>query len=522
MNSSNTKRTLLQKYSDIMPKGAGALFFIQMFSTLAFSVLYSTLVLYTTNGLKLSDTVATSITASFVAFNYALHLLGGYIGGRFLSYRSLFCIGMLLQMLGCILISFPTEMSLYWGLAAFLTGAGLNVTCINCLLTQLFQPNDKRREAAFLWNYSGMNVGFFVGFSISGYFQLTGGYHQLFLLSSLGNLTAFLLTLFKWRSLSDINTSFIDLTPNKRISANLKGLSMIVTLLLGLRLLLQHTYFSNSLIMLVGILMGFVMFYFAIKQPHKEDRKKIFAYIILALTSLIFWTLYQLAPMGLMLFIERNVDRHYLGLLIAPQWVQNINTIVIIIGGPLLSFMFAHLRERGVKLTIPVQFSMALLMIGTAFAILPVGIHYANAQGLVNFNWILASYILQSAGELFISPIGYAMVGQLAPRKLQGLMMGTWMMITGVAATLSAYFSKMALGSSAVDPLISNASYSHTFGLLGWTSIGIGVALIVAIPFILRLTQEKHLSKEELIQPVNDSYNPEPESLGAVPLCRVD
>src|SRR5438093_12426414 len=101
MTQAVTKKSLYQKYADIMPTGAGALFFIQMFSTLAFSVLYSTLVLYTTNGLKLSDSVATGITASFVAFNYALHLLGGYIGGRFLSYRSLFCIGMVLQMTGC-------------------------------------------------------------------------------------------------------------------------------------------------------------------------------------------------------------------------------------------------------------------------------------------------------------------------------------------------------------------------------------------------------------------------------------
>lgn len=494
MDKIATKKTLLQKYTDIMPTGAGALFFIQMFSTLAFSVLYSTLVLYTTNGLKLSDSVATGITASFVAFNYALHLLGGYIGGRFLSYRSLFCIGMLLQMAGCFLISMPNETSLYWGLAAFLTGAGLNVTCINCLLTQLFQPNDQRREAAFLWNYSGMNVGFFVGFAISGYFQLKNGYHQLFLLSSLGNLIAFLLAILKWKSLSDINTSFADLIPQKRLFANMKGMLMIMTLLLSLRLLLQNAHFSNSLIMAVGITMGFIFAYLAIKQPKKEDSKKVWAYIILALTSLVFWTLYQLAPMGLTLFIERNVDRHYLGMLIAPQWVQNINTIVIIIGGPLLSVVFTSLRARGMRLTIPMQFSLALMMIGVAFAILPVGIHYANAQGLVNFNWILVSFILQSAGELFISPIGYAMIGQLAPNRMQGLMMGTWMMITGVAATLSDYFSKMALGiTTSTDPLVTNSSFSHTFGILGWTSIAIGIALVIAIPLVIRLTQEKKL-----------------------------
>jgi POT family proton-dependent oligopeptide transporter len=199
--------------------------------------------------------------------------------------------------------------------------------------------------------------------------------------------------------------------------------------------------------------------------------------------------------MGLNLFIERNVDRHLLGMIIAPQWVQNINTIVIILGGPLLSVLFTHMRERGMSISIPFQFSLALLLIGSAFAILPVGISFANAEGYVNFNWILASYILQSAGELFISPIGYAMVGQLAPLHLRGLMMGMWMMITGIAAISSDHFSKLALGTAiSTDPLVTNASFSHTFGLLGWSAIAAGVALLVAVPLITRLTHEKKVS----------------------------
>jgi POT family proton-dependent oligopeptide transporter len=32
------------------------------------------------------------------------------------------------------------------------------------MLTQRFKPEDDRRESAFLWNYAGMNLGFFIGF----------------------------------------------------------------------------------------------------------------------------------------------------------------------------------------------------------------------------------------------------------------------------------------------------------------------------------------------------------------------
>src|ERR1017187_2060970 len=69
------------------PEGTAVLFFIQIFATLGFAVLYSTLVLYATKHLQLSVKVATTLMGVFGAFNYGLHLFGGYRGGRFLSTR---------------------------------------------------------------------------------------------------------------------------------------------------------------------------------------------------------------------------------------------------------------------------------------------------------------------------------------------------------------------------------------------------------------------------------------------------
>lgn len=496
MSQVQASKTLLQRYQEIMPSGAGALFFIQIFSTIGFSVLYSTLILYATRGLHMSDMLATSITGSFIALNYFLHLLGGYIGGRYLSYRSLFSVGMILQFTGCMLIAVPDTNFLLWGLAAFLGGSGINVTCINCLVTQLFEPNDKRRETAFLWNYSGMNIGFFVGFAIGGYFHLSQGYHELFLLSGLGNLIALILTIYNWKILKDRDTTFVDSEARIQKKNRWIGVGIVLALVLAIRGLLEHTTLCNQLILLIGASMLILMLVLSLKQQTAIERNKMWGYIILALSSVIFWTLYQLAPMGLNLFTERNVDRHVFGLLIAPQWIQNINTVVIILGGPILSIVFAQMRERGININIPFQFSLALLLIGIAFAILPLGISFADAQGYTNFIWVFASYILQSLGELFISPIGYAMVGQLAPIRLRGLMMGIWMMITGVAAILSDHFSKVALGTSdSINPLVTNDSYSHTFGMLGWSSIAIGVALFICIPLVAKLTQEKKTAK---------------------------
>jgi len=98
-----------------------------------------------TQALGFSVGKASAIMGVFVAFNYGLHMLGGYIGGRLVSYRVLFLLGMVLQVLACLFLSFPSEDHLYIALALFLAGCGLNVPCVNMMLTQQFEGNDNER-----------------------------------------------------------------------------------------------------------------------------------------------------------------------------------------------------------------------------------------------------------------------------------------------------------------------------------------------------------------------------------------
>src|SRR5262249_12435379 len=93
--------SILKSKTAAIPEGTVALFFIQVFSTLGFAVLYSTLVVYATKQLHMKTKDASALMGVFGAFNYGLHLFGGYLGGRFLSNRNLFVGGMVLQVLGC-------------------------------------------------------------------------------------------------------------------------------------------------------------------------------------------------------------------------------------------------------------------------------------------------------------------------------------------------------------------------------------------------------------------------------------
>lgn len=474
-----------------IPAGSGALFFIQTFSTLGFAVLYSTLVLYATKRLGFSESDANAMMGVFGAFNYGLHLFGGYLGGRCLSNRNLFILGMVLQVIGCYMIAEMGVSGLYWGLAMFLTGSGLNVTCLNMMLTQRFAPDDDRREGAFLWNYAGMNLGFFAGFAVAGYFQLSENYRALFLFATIGNAVAILVTLSRWQILADINTPLKQASRKSFYLRMLAGLVVLVALVPIIRVLLTHADFSSYFVVVLGILIFIMLCIMTLRHREADERRRMVAYLILAAGSLVFWSLYQLAPMGLMLFSEHNIDLNVYGLRVAPQWIQNINTVVIVVGGPLMALLFKRLRERGLNIDIPLQFCASLFCMGLGMLVLPLGIQLAGGDGLVAFKWIALSYVLQSFGELMISPIGYAMIGKLAPALHQGLMMGCWMMVTGVASVLAGYVSGLMPQNSGSTPLETNPGYSSVFNALGWGSVATGVVLVLLIPLLRRLIAQQ-------------------------------
>jgi proton-dependent oligopeptide transporter, POT family len=489
---------LLNRQISKIPEGTAALFFIQTFSTLGFAVLSSTLVLYTTQYLHFSSGQAASIVGVFGAFNYGLHLFGGYLGGRYLSNRNLFVGGMVLQVFGCACIAAGTIAYLYWGLALFLTGSGLNVTCINMMLTQRFAPSDIRREGAFFWNYAGMNVGFFVGYTVAGYFQLTQSYTSLFIFATVGNVMAIVLAAFNWKAVADRSTALMEVAPRGYWMRFAAGLVILLGLVPVVWILLQRPDSTETIVKALCALVAAALITTTVRHPDRRERHNMWAYLMLGVGSLVFWSLYQMAPNGLTIFSVYNVDRHVAGIEIAPQWIQNINTVVIVLGGPLMSVLLTRVRARGWNIDIPVQFATALVLMGLGFLALPVGIALADPHGLSGFGWLFLNYFLQSIGELLISPVGYAMIGRLAPQKYQGIMMGSWMLVTGLGSLFAGDFSGMVPDAAGKSALETNATYSSLFTYLGFGSVAVGIVMALLVPMLRRLIQDRDaLPKEQ-------------------------
>src|SRR5438552_7263397 len=473
------------------PEGTAALFFIQIFATLGFAVLYSTLVLYATKHLQLSVKAATTLMGVFGAFNYGLHLFGGYLGGRFLSNRNLFVGGMGLQVFGCACIATGTLPLFYVGLALFHTRSCLNVTCINMMLTQRFTPDDPRREGAFLWNYAGMNVGFFVGFSVAGYFQATESYASLFIFATVGNFVAIILAVFTWRILADRNTTLLDATPKQFRMRQVAGICILIGTVPVVWLMLQRPGMTETVIKAICAVVALALLDITLRHSDRRQQRNMTAYLILTIGSLMFWSLYQMAPSGLMLFAVNNVDLMVGTVKIQPQWIQNINTVCIVLGGPVFASLFTRMRGCGWRIDIPQQFAASLLLMAVAFFLLTVGIKLAGTDGKSAFIWLFLNYVLQSIAELLIMPIGYAMIGKLAPKQYQGVMMGSWMLVTGLASLFAGDFSGMIPEPAGTTIVATNAGYSKLFTELGLGSVAVGIMLVVLIPLLRKLITDK-------------------------------
>jgi len=489
-----TKSEILIPSDKEIKRGMVVLYITQIFGTLSYSILYSTLTLFAKDKLALSTTQVFALTGSFLAFNFGLHFLGGYMGGRCISNRLLFIIGMAFQALGCAILYQANYTSLMIGLAVFLTGSGLNVTCMNSMVTQLFtDPDDTRREKAFLWNYSGMNIGFFIGFTIAGAFQFSQDYGTLFALGGLANVIAILLIVFNWHTVRDRETYLTAILHTYgRVKQYFKAAAIIIITLIVMLVLMRHSEISNIALVIIAIAMIIVSFGLGFSIKTIRAKGRMLAFCIFLIANMIFWTVYQLVPVSLTLFMVHNVKMEIFGWAVTPQWTDNINAVIIIFGGPFMAFLLSYIRKKkGIDIPLPFLFALAVVLIGIGIASQSLGIMLADKNGYVAFGWIITFFVFQSVGELCISPIGYAAVGKLVPRKLQNLMMGLWCMMTGVAAIFSSQISILAVGNGNLsNPIVTDPGYLKTYGIIGAITLIVGVILFILYPKFNRMINE--------------------------------
>jgi POT family proton-dependent oligopeptide transporter len=429
------------------------LMLVKMLLVLPFGVLSSSLVLYLTHALNLSDFTAITVTACFLGSTGLLRIAAGWIADNYISNHHLLLLSSLFMFAGSLLTAIPALA--YWGIACIALGSAFTIA-VNCLLSNLFQQDDIKRESVFLHNYSVMNIGYIASFMISGYFELQHQYQNLFLLASGISFLSLLMVISIWRILPSLARAHSNLSSFSNFSdhsnkpyRNLIGALLIFIMYLYLYGLLtiasidKHYLQIFSMLVAISILIYSINSLNSIEKVSSQPRNTFFTYFIFIIPVLIFSTIQNLSPMILTLFIERNVDRYYFSQVIPPQWISLFSTAAIIVGGPSLCYLFNQLRKIGININTTLQFAISLMLMGASLLVITIGICLTDKNSLVNCNWIIISNLLQGFSELLIVPIGFGLIAKIAPRHLHGTMMGIWLLLLSMGAIFAGLISTL-------------------------------------------------------------------------------
>ncbi len=412
-----------------------AIFFIEASSAAAFAVFFSGLSLYLTQQIHYTKENAAIITGLFLSLNYFLQLVGGMIADRIITYKRFYSIGAVTSAAGCFLLAYGINLNI--GLSLCLMSSLVTNVCMNMFITTLFTKDQvTERRIAFIWTYVGMNLGFLIGYFLTGYYTILNSYFHLFIAMGILTLVSLGLTL-----------AFI--RPSQKNSINKPVYFQYPTtllIILGLLCFIFTLFNYSSLAqkcMTISLLFLFsCLINYAYKKSSISEKKKIIHYAFYSVIAIFFWTIYMLTPIAFMQIIENDVQNTIFGFTIPPQWFVNIDSIVILIIAPNLAFLLNNRKDSIEKpLSTLSYFALAFAFVALAFTTLLIGLFTSIDQGKLPM-WIMLGYLIfLTIGEIFISPTGNSLIGELIPESLRGLMTGAWSMNIGIGGLLASLIS---------------------------------------------------------------------------------
>jgi len=445
------------------PVGLRTLFFTEMWERFSFYGLRPLLVLFMSaalfdGGFGFDRTEAAAIVGIYAAGVYLAALPGGWIADRWLGLRRAISSGAIIITLGHLAIGLSGlfgparagRTAFFGGLMLIVIGTGLLKPNISAIVGDLYPDSGARRDAGFSIYYMGINLGSFLGQIVTGFLGEQVGWHWGFGAAGVGMFFGLLwFKAFAPSTLGDIGLGIVrdpDAVKQGRRERSVKLMvaavaAVIVALfVLGgsgllvidpVRLGLGLTY------VLLGVAMLFFGYVLVFGGLDWDEKKRVLVILVLFIFAAIFWSAFEQAPTSLNLFARDFTDRMVGSFEIPAVWFQSVNSFFIILLAPVAGMLWVALSKRPGKgdLSSPAKFGIGLALAGCGFALMIIPANRILASGgtiLVSPWWLVGSYLLQTIGELSLSPVGLSSMTKLSPRKFLGQMMGVWFLASAV------------------------------------------------------------------------------------------
>ena len=390
-------------------------------------------------------------------------------------------------------------MILLLALSLISVGNGFFKPNISTMVGELYTQGDRRRDSGFTIFYMGINTGSILGQFLCAIFADSFGWPLGLGLAGVAMVISYLMISYHGGRLDGVGNVPAQTGPDRApiiyigaliavpivyfLFVNLMAApkpvegSGFVGYILSLSLM-GKLLFGTFLVSVPGILIWSYL------KGTRTEFQMMLAAMVLIVFNVFFWTLFEQAGSSLTLFADRNTDRSVFGLfnLSAPQ-TQNFNPIAIVLLAPVMSALWGVLSRRNAEPSIPVKFSIALMLVGAGFLFLVFGATFADGNFKVGLWWLAGLYVIHSIAELCISPVGLSMITKLSISRIVGLMMGVWFLSISVAQYVAGVVAQFAsvdtVGGQVTNLKVSLDAYTATFTTIAWIAIGAGILLLL-------------------------------------------
>ena len=166
----------------LQPKSLKFLFFSESIQRFSSYGIQSILMLFLLKSLAYPAEAAYTTYGIFTALSFILAILGGLLADRWIGFRKVVFIGIVLSLIGNIILALNIKALTMLGLTFALCGFGLFLPNNSSLLGSFYDSQDSLRSRGFTIFYIGTNVGGLLGPVVYGILS-TYGWHFPFIIS---------------------------------------------------------------------------------------------------------------------------------------------------------------------------------------------------------------------------------------------------------------------------------------------------------------------------------------------------
>ena len=229
---------------------------------------------------------------------------------------------------------------------------------------------------------------------------------------------------------------------------------------------------------------------FLLFRCSKVERERMFVLILLTLSTVVFWALFEQGAGSMTLYADRVTDKTLFGMTLTAAQFGAANSFFIFSLAPLFALLWIRLGRRGWEPSTPVKFSLGIAQAGLGFGALVYGAQFPDQAGVVSAWWLIVAYLLHTTGELCLSPVGLSAVTKLAVPSVVGVMMGTWFLASAYSSYVAAQIATIAArpaneGSLNLTDALSG--YTELFSQLLTIGLAGGAVLLVLSPVLKRM-----------------------------------